>query len=177
MPLLSLVVGLTAAEARAPKSGVNYVNVNSCEQVGLDIKISRGGGAKYVLNSTVRDAGHGLRDYKLTCVNSRRYRVEWREIFTTPPAPAPVTTNISMTDDMFTPKNITVRAGTTIKWVNNGVHPHTVTAEDGTFDSGTINSAGIYSRTFSSAGYYPYYCRFHGAAGGYGMAGVITVIN
>src|SRR5689334_2484604 len=38
----------------------------------------------------------------------------------------------------FQPQTITVPAGTTITWTNNGTVPHTVTADDGSFDSGTL---------------------------------------
>ncbi|HRH23844.1 MAG TPA: Ig-like domain-containing protein, partial [Candidatus Magasanikbacteria bacterium] len=48
-----------------------------CEQVGGDIRISRNNGPKYVLTSSCRDAGHGKRQYKMSCVSSTKYQVEW----------------------------------------------------------------------------------------------------
>ena len=69
-------------------TGSNFVKVDSCEQVGKDIRISRGG-KSYVLTSTCRDAGHGFRDYKMTCVSRKEYKVEWTENCKPLPPPPP----------------------------------------------------------------------------------------
>lgn len=73
----------------ATKSGMSYVKVSSCEQVGNDIKISRNDGKKYTLTSAIRNAGHGLRDYKLNCVSETKYKVEWTEIEASAPTDVP----------------------------------------------------------------------------------------
>jgi plastocyanin len=52
---------------------------------------------------------------------------------------------------------------------------HTVTADDGSFDSGTLSSGKSFSYTFNTAGDFPYHCTFHGGPGGEGMAGTVTV--
>jgi plastocyanin len=78
-------------------------------------------------------------------------------------------------DDFFDPEAIHVPIGTTIDWKNAGRNPHTVTADDGSFESGNQDPGSEYSFTFPAAGAYSYYCRYHGAAGGIGMAGVILV--
>src|SRR4029077_13416295 len=93
---------------------------------------------------------------------------------------APYTThaaqiNISITDDQFTPRNVTVNPGDTVVWVNNGSMAHTVTADNASFDSGTLQPGQSYPATFSAAGTYAYHCKFHGGPGGQGMAGTITV--
>lgn len=84
---------------------------------------------------------------------------------------------ISMTDNQFSPKNITINAGDTVTWVNNGTMAHTATADGGSFDSGTLQPGQSFSATFSATGAYLYYCKFHGARNGIGMAGAITVIS
>jgi plastocyanin len=61
----------------------------------------------------------------------------------------------------FKPKDITVAPGTTVRWVNQGKHPHTVTANDGRWDSGDIPPGGSYAATFQQPGTYYYYCRHH----------------
>lgn len=44
------------------------------------------------------------------------------------------------------------------------------------FVSGNLAGNGAsFSHTFTVAGSYPYYCRFHGGPGGQGMSGVVTV--
>ncbi|HET9223494.1 MAG TPA: plastocyanin/azurin family copper-binding protein, partial [Roseiflexaceae bacterium] len=90
-------------------------------------------------------------------------------------APRAETKNVSIKDFEFAPKEITVNVGDTISWKNDGAAPHTVTADDGSFDSGNLNAGGTFSQTFDKAGTIPYYCMLHGAKGGTGMAGTITV--
>ena len=89
--------------------------------------------------------------------------------------PAPTGPSVSMTDNQFTPATLHIQPGQTVTWVNNGQTVHTVTADEGSFNSKNIQPGAQYSHTFTAAGRYPYYCELHGAAGGYGMAGVIIV--
>ncbi|KKQ40882.1 MAG: Fibronectin, type III domain protein [Candidatus Magasanikbacteria bacterium GW2011_GWA2_37_8] len=65
---------LTAGTVSA--ANINYVNVDSCTQVGKDIRVKRSGKTS-LLTSTCRDAGHGYRNYNLTCVSSKQYKVAW----------------------------------------------------------------------------------------------------
>lgn len=85
---------------------------------------------------------------------------------------ATVTVKISNFD--FTPKTVTVAAGTTVEWVNSGGR-HTVEADDGSFKSDTLASGAKFSHTFTKAGKYPYHCSFHGDKGGKDMAGTVIV--
>jgi LPXTG-motif cell wall-anchored protein len=78
-------------------------------------------------------------------------------------------------DDAFTPAQITVDAGTGITWSNSGSNPHTVTTDDGSFGSGTLQPGDTFSSTFNTPGTFAYYCEFHGGPGGTGMSGVVTV--
>ena len=82
---------------------------------------------------------------------------------------------ISIVGVSFGEQQVTVPVGTTIKWVHNAAVPHTVTSDDGLFDSGILNNGGSFSYTFEEAGTFAYYCRFHGGPGGAGMFGVIIV--
>ena len=65
--------------------------------------------------------------------------------------------------------------GTTVVWVNKDRAEHTVTADDGSFDSGDQGAEQVYQHTFDKPGTYHYYCRYHGDKGGIGMAGIIIV--
>ncbi len=94
-----------------------------------------------------------------------------------PPAtPAPVATpppgtgEVAIIDFDFAPKTIEVPVGTTVHWVNQGVAPHTVTARDGTFDSGFLDTGEAFTRTFDQAGVIEYLCAIHPA-----MVGTIVV--
>jgi plastocyanin len=106
-----------------------------------------------------------------------------------PPPPPGATQTVSMTDYAFTPATATVKAGTMVKWVNNGATSHTATSDAaGTFDSGTLAAPGTttdpyggmtttpggsFSFTFSTPGTYTYHCTFHGSLNN--MKGTITV--
>jgi len=59
-------------------------------------------------------------------------------------------------------------------WTNEGQNPHTVTANDRAFDSGTFESGQTFSVTFDQVGQVPYYCQIHGEPGS-GMTGVVIV--
>jgi len=85
------------------------------------------------------------------------------------------TKNVTIKDFAFDPKTISVNVGDTITWMNDGPSPHTVTADDGSFDSGNLDKGGTFSHTFDKAGTFAYFCKYHGSKGGTGMAGSITV--
>jgi copper-containing nitrite reductase len=63
----------------------------------------------------------------------------------------------------YSPPTITVVIGinNTVTWVNNDQAPHTVTATDGSFNSGNLNAGQSWSHTFSKPGVYAYYCSYH----------------
>ena len=95
--------------------------------------------------------------------------------------PAPVG-GVSVENNVFTPSTKSVTAGTTVQWAWNsctetgGVYGGggTCVAHDILFDDGATSGAkdqGTYSRTFATAGTYPYHCSVHGTA----MSGSITV--
>jgi len=85
------------------------------------------------------------------------------------------TKNVSIKDFAFDPKTITVNVGDTITWKNDGQAEHTAQADDGSFDSGDLAAGKSFSFTFTKAGTFAYYCKYHGAKGGSGMSGTVTV--
>lgn len=82
---------------------------------------------------------------------------------------------VEIQDNRFAGDEITVPVGTTVVWEQVGSFAHTVTADDRSFDSGTMRDGSSFSHTFDEPGSYPYFCEFHGAAGGVGMSGVVIV--
>jgi plastocyanin len=86
-------------------------------------------------------------------------------------------TKITVIDNSFSPKETRIAAGGTVSWMNTGSMVHTVTFEDGNFDSGNLNPGLSTSHTFTTPGTYRYYCRYHGAPGGSGMSGTIIVTS
>jgi plastocyanin len=80
---------------------------------------------------------------------------------------------VGVADNEFRPMQLTVTMGATVVWRHEGQNPHTVTADDRAFDSGTLES-GTFSVTFDEAGTVPYYCQIHGEPGS-GMFGIVVV--
>jgi len=78
-------------------------------------------------------------------------------------------------DDTFEPSNPVADIGTVLTFANEGANPHTVTADDGSFDSGDLRPGTSFFLTLDEPGRVPFYCKYHGAPGGFGMAGTILV--
>ncbi len=56
---------------------------------------------------------------------------------------------------------LTIPVGSTVVWTNQDTMAHTVTAVDGSFDSGTLTPNGSWSYTFNAPGEYEYFCEPH----------------
>ncbi len=83
---------------------------------------------------------------------------------------------VKMVDFAFEPTTLTVPVGAAVTFPNVGKAPHTATSDTGVFDTGNVNAGETPKPiTFSEAGTYPYYCKYHGGPGGVGMAGTIVV--
>ena len=61
----------------------------------------------------------------------------------------------------FTAREVHVRTGTRVRWVNGEQVQHSVTADDGSFDSGLIEPGQTYERVFDRPGSYAYHCTPH----------------
>jgi plastocyanin len=61
----------------------------------------------------------------------------------------------------FIPTTLSVRAGTTVTFINKDYTDHTVTADNNTFDSGTLKIGKSYSREFPVTGVYNFHCTLH----------------
>jgi plastocyanin/uncharacterized membrane protein YozB (DUF420 family) len=98
--------------------------------------------------------------------------------YTEPPMPGTMpaaTVTVVELNFAFQPSQLTVSVGTTVVWENRERAKHTVTSDDGLFDSGDQNMGHTFQFTFTNPGTYHYYCQFHGDKGGVGMAGTIIV--
>jgi len=84
---------------------------------------------------------------------------------------------VEIIDNSFSPNKITVPVGATVVWTHKGQKPHTVTADDGSFDSGKLENGVSFKQTFGKTGTFPYFCQFHGGKGSEGMAGAIVVTD
>ena len=68
---------------------------------------------------------------------------------------------ITIQDFAFAPGDLSVAAGTTITITNNDTTAHTVTADDGSFDTGPIEPGASATLTLDTAGTFAYHCTFH----------------
>jgi plastocyanin len=82
---------------------------------------------------------------------------------------------VDMVGLTFKPLVVHVGPGATVLWTNSSPLAHTVTADDGSFDSGSVDPDSTFSTTFDAPGTYQYYCAPHGSAGLHGMAATIVV--
>jgi plastocyanin len=82
---------------------------------------------------------------------------------------------VDVLDDVFSPMTKTIAADETVMWQWKGSNSHNVTFTDpsGTSNSPTQNT-GTFTRKFSNAGTFNYYCTIHGTATT-GMRGSIVV--
>ncbi len=85
-------------------------------------------------------------------------------------AAAPASSSVSMKGSVFTPKSVTIRPGGKVTWINDDSVVHTVTADDGSFDSDVIATGGRHEHTYAKAGTYGYKCSYHP-----GMEGTVVV--
>jgi plastocyanin len=71
-------------------------------------------------------------------------------------------TNVITIDNFtFSPKELTIAVGTTVKWVNHDDIPHTIVEKKTTFRSKALDTDDSYSFTFTSAGTFDYFCGLH----------------
>lgn len=93
--------------------------------------------------------------------------------------------DVTISNSQYSPNDVTVMVGGTVTWTHSdGSNAHTVTADDGSFDSSPNCSPPLtvigdcmvqgdtYTVTFAQAGEYTYHCKVHG-----GMTGTVRVVE
>lgn len=78
---------------------------------------------------------------------------------------------VKISDLAYSPADITIKAGTTVEWVNNDFVDHTATATNGNWDV-MIAAEKSARHTFKHTGTTKYFCRFHPD-----MTGTINVVK
>jgi len=89
------------------------------------------------------------------------------------PAAAPTdgkTVEIAISNFTFTPNELTITPGTTVKWVNHDDIPHLVAEKALAFKSQALDTNDSFSFTFTKPGVVEYFCVLHPH-----MTGKITV--
>lgn len=91
---------------------------------------------------------------------------------TSSPIPMPGPNEVYIWGFSFVNETTTVMAGSTVTWTNMNPLTHTITADDGSFDSGPVRAEYGFSHTFGTPGEYRYHCEIHAS-----MKGSIVVLG
>ncbi|HEX2426272.1 MAG TPA: PLDc N-terminal domain-containing protein [Actinomycetota bacterium] len=83
-------------------------------------------------------------------------------------------TDVSILDDVFSPRIVRVPVGGIVEWTNDGRSLRDVVADDGSWRSPKLRPGETFEHRFDQMGAFPYHCSFHGAPGA-GMTGTIVV--
>jgi plastocyanin len=95
--------------------------------------------------------------------------------------------SVSIEQRQFVPRELTVSMGDEVTWTHrDGEQVHSVTADDGSFDSNPLCSTAnpkecmsdhdTFKQTFGTEGRFPYFSKTFGGPGGQGTSGVIVVV-
>ncbi len=86
-------------------------------------------------------------------------------LLTIPPAvqrgPRAGTATIAIARFTFAPEVLVIPAGATVTWVNHDDSPHTATADDGAFDTGSLRRGERASVTSETPGIHRYACAWN----------------
>lgn len=68
---------------------------------------------------------------------------------------------VKIVEFTYQPDPVVVQAGGKVIWQNEDTAPHTATADDGSFDTGTLERGKLKSESFKEAGTFTYFCEIH----------------
>src|SRR3954454_7868157 len=79
---------------------------------------------------------------------------------------------VQIVEFSYEPEPVVVQVGGKVTWQNEDTAPHTATADDGSFDTGTIEKGKLGSATFKEPGTFTYHCEIHPT-----MHGTVEVVE
>jgi plastocyanin len=79
---------------------------------------------------------------------------------------------VQIVEFSYEPEPVVVQVGGKVTWQNEDTAPHTATADDGSFDTGTIDKGKLGSATFKEPGTFTYHCEIHPT-----MHGTVEVVE
>jgi plastocyanin len=79
---------------------------------------------------------------------------------------------VQIVEFSYEPDPVVVQVGGKVTWQNEDTAPHTATADDGSFDTGTIEKGKLGSATFKEPGTFTYFCEIHPT-----MHGTVEVVE
>jgi plastocyanin len=126
--------------------------------VTLLITDSRGDQLRTHRRVVVESPPHGVRGVKRAADPTSRKHASAPAAASSGHSAATVT--VAIKDFSFGPGTITIHAGDTVTWVNQGPSSHTATA-GGSFDTGVLGRGRSASHLFTGAGTFNYICSIH----------------
>jgi plastocyanin len=79
---------------------------------------------------------------------------------------------VQIVEFTYEPDPVVIQVGGKVIWQNEDTAPHTATADDGSFDTGTIEKGKLGSATFKEPGIFTYFCEVHPT-----MHGTVEVVE
>ncbi|HEX5713514.1 MAG TPA: cupredoxin family copper-binding protein [Solirubrobacterales bacterium] len=79
---------------------------------------------------------------------------------------------VEIVEFTYQPDPVVVATGGKVIWQNEDMAPHTATADDGSFDTGTLEQGKLKAETFKEAGTFTYFCEIHPD-----MKGTVEVVD
>jgi plastocyanin len=68
---------------------------------------------------------------------------------------------VEIDDFAYDPDPVRIEEGGKVIWINRDSVPHTASAKDGSFDTGTLEEGKLKSESFKQPGAYAYVCSIH----------------
>lgn len=104
----------------------------------------------FFTNYTIGDAIASSSDYSATNATAAASSINNDKQLTAPEV-------ISITGNGYSPIDVTIQAGDTVRFTNNDTEKHTATADDLTWGTGTISAGGTFVHRFLEAGTYTFF--------------------
>jgi plastocyanin len=79
---------------------------------------------------------------------------------------------VEIVEFAYDPDPVTIEAGGKVIWTNRDSAPHTATADDGSFDTETLEEGKLKSESFKEPGTFTYFCEIHPT-----MHGTVEVVE
>src|SRR3954471_5356732 len=79
-------------------------------------------------------------------------------------------TNVSIVNNAFNPRAVTIAPNDQVRWAWTGDAPHSTTSDTGLWTSGVRDKGSSFTNTFSTPGNFPYHCTVH-----FSMTASVTV--
>jgi plastocyanin len=86
---------------------------------------------------------------------------EETESETAPSGQARKAEKVEIIEFTYSPDPVVVQVGGKVTWKNDDSPSHTATADDGSFETGVIETGKAKSETFKEAGTFTYFCKIH----------------